>query len=70
MPALPSDHAAGLQPIGKAEMPKRTLDHRRVFIRVRRNVVAAPVRHAKPAAQIQVADVMAFALSVPPSVQP
>ena len=53
------DHAAGLHHIFEIQVAECALDHGGIFIRMRRHVIAAAIRHTQTTAQIEMADVVA-----------
>ena len=57
---IAGNHAAGLEDIFQAEMAKRALHHGGIFIGMGRHVIGAAIGHAKAAAQIEMANIVAF----------
>ena len=63
---IAGDHAAGFEDIFQAEVAQRALHHGGIFIGVRRHVIGAAIGNAEAAAQIEMADVVAFRFQLAP----
>ena len=58
---IAGDHPPRLEHQLAAEIAQGPLDHRRIFIGMRRHVIGAAIGHAQAAAEVEMADVMASA---------
>src|SRR5690606_38404792 len=61
---IADDEAARLAGDLAAEMADRALDHRRIFIWMRRNIVVAAIGNAEAAAKVDAADGVSFRAQV------